>query len=229
MADAQPVAELDDPARLEPDERRDSRVRALLAEQGLLEARVRAVEGLVVPVEAAARLGDVGEQRQQDGAEQARARRGPPRMSARVDRRGRLAAERLERDHGVAEPEQPAAARLDEGTNERPVLVKRRPVARAVLLEHELDLGAVLDLAAEEGEGAEAEAAQGRVEMRSAHAPGYVPPGPSPFSAYAEGARRKSERRRRAARTLISRAGRIRSGTRGTSTRSGSRRPGRAT
>ena len=44
MAHAQPVAELDDAAGLEPDERRDGRVGALLAEQRLLEGRVRAVE-----------------------------------------------------------------------------------------------------------------------------------------------------------------------------------------
>ncbi len=104
-----------------------------------------------------------------------------PRMGAREDPRRRLAPQLLERDHGVAEPEQPAAARLDERPHERPVLVERRPVARAVLLEHELDLGAVLDLAPEEGERAEAEAAQGGMEVRCAHAPGYVPPGPSPF------------------------------------------------
>ena len=78
-------------------------------------------------------------------------------------------------------PEQPSTARLDEGAHKRPVLVERRPVARAVLLEDELDFGALLDLAAEEGERTEAEAAQGGMEVRCAHAPGYVPPGPSPL------------------------------------------------
>ena len=56
--------------------------------------------------------------------------------------------------------EQSSAARLDEAPDERPVLVERRPVPRAVLLEHELDVGSLLDLATEEREGAEAEAAQ---------------------------------------------------------------------
>ena len=101
-------------------------------------------------------------------------------MSAGVDPCRGLATKRLERDHAVTVPEQPPATGLDERPHQRPVLVERRPVARAVLLEHELDLGALLDLAAEEGERAEAEAAQGGVEVRCAHAPGYVPPGPSP-------------------------------------------------
>ena len=67
---AQSLSELNDAARLETDERRDSRVGPLFAEQRLLERRVRAIEGVVVPVEAAARLGDVADERQQDGPEE---------------------------------------------------------------------------------------------------------------------------------------------------------------
>ena len=86
-------------------------------------------------------------------------------VSARVDGRRRLASQRLERDRRVVEPEEAPAARLDERAHERPVLVERRPVSRAVLLEHELDVGSVVDLAAEERERAQAEAAQGGMEM----------------------------------------------------------------
>ena len=83
------------------------------------------------------------------------------RVSAGEDRRRRLAAERLECDRRVAAAEQPSAAGLDEAADERPVLVELGPAARAVLLEHERDLGALLDLAPVEGESTETEAVQG--------------------------------------------------------------------
>jgi hypothetical protein len=41
-----------------------------------------------------------------------------------------------------------------------------------MLLEDDLDVGSALDLASEEREGAEAETAQGGMEVRSAHDPG---------------------------------------------------------
>ena len=65
--------------------------------------------------------------------------------------------------------EEPLGARLDEAAHERAVLVERRPAVRAVLLEREREVGAVLELAREDGEGAEAEAAERVVEVRRAH------------------------------------------------------------
>ena len=128
----EPVSERNRLAHLDPDERGDRGVDALVPEHRLLELRVRPVEGVVVPVEAAARLGDVGHERQQDGSEERVLGLGV-RMSTGEDRRGRLAAERLERDRRVAAAEQPSAASLDEAADERPVLVERRavPASRA--------------------------------------------------------------------------------------------------
>ena len=57
-AHADVAAELDGRAGREPDERRDRRVRARRAEERQLDLGVGGVEGLVVPVEAAAALGD---------------------------------------------------------------------------------------------------------------------------------------------------------------------------
>jgi hypothetical protein len=64
----------------------------------------------------------------------------------------------------VRPPAQRVRARLDEGLHERPVLVERRPTVRRVLLEGERQLGAPLELALEQREGAQAEAAEGSVE-----------------------------------------------------------------
>ena len=65
--------------------------------------------------------------------------------------------------------EQPLGARLDEAAHERAVLVERRPAVRAVLLEGEREIDAVVELAREHGERAEAEAAESVVEVRRAH------------------------------------------------------------
>ena len=86
-----PSRELDLRAEREPDERRDGGVGAALAEQRALELGVRAVERLVAPVEAAAGLGDVGEQRQHDRPQQ-RLVAGLAGVRGGVDRRRRLAA-----------------------------------------------------------------------------------------------------------------------------------------
>src|SRR5439155_14188340 len=55
--DADPVPEVDLRARGDADQRRDRGVCMSAAEEGCLERAVGAVEGAVVPVEAAARLG----------------------------------------------------------------------------------------------------------------------------------------------------------------------------
>ena len=126
----------------------------------MLELRVGAVEGVVVPVEAAARLGDVGDERQQDGTEE-RVLGVGVRVGAREDRRRRLAAERLERDRRVAAAEQPSAARLDEAPDERPVLVERRPAARSCSSKTNGISAPCSTSRPKKRESAEAEAAQG--------------------------------------------------------------------
>ena len=74
---------------------------------------------------------------------------------------------------------EPRRALLDERAHERPVLVERRAAGVLVLDERDRQLGAVVELAEEVREGAEHEAAEGRVEMRSArsHAYGLRAPG----------------------------------------------------
>ena len=90
-------------------------------------------------------------------------------MRVREDARRRLAQQI---GHGVLDVdprEEPLRACLDEPAHERPVLVERRPAVRAVLLEGEREIGAVLEVAGEDGEGTEAEAAERVVEVRRAH------------------------------------------------------------
>ena len=82
-------------------------------------------------------------------------------VGAGEDRGRGLATEGIQRDRRVTAGEEASPARLDEVPDERPVLVERRPAARIVLLEDERDLGALLEIAAEEREGSKAEAAQG--------------------------------------------------------------------
>ena len=102
MSNAQPLAELDDPTRLETDERRDGRVGTFLAEERALQLGVGPVEGVVVPIEAAAGVRDVGEQRQENRAEEGVL--GPcARVRARIYRRGGLPPQRIERQSGVPE------------------------------------------------------------------------------------------------------------------------------
>ena len=93
-ADADPVAELDARAAGDADERRDGAVRVAFAEERLLELRVGAVEGRVVPVEAAAALGGADEQRHEHAAVERAALVGRHALvGAREDARGRLALE----------------------------------------------------------------------------------------------------------------------------------------
>jgi hypothetical protein len=167
--DPRPQLALD--AARQPDEWSDGRVRAVLAEQGALQLRVAAVERLVVPVEAAARLRDAHEEIDEHRAEQ-RVVLGwlAARVRARVDRGGALAMELLERDRRVVAATEAARASLDEVAHERPVLVQRRAVASAVLLERERQrLARVVELAKEVGKGAERERAEGVVELRRAN------------------------------------------------------------
>ena len=141
-----------------------------LAVERALELLVRAREGGVVPVEAAAALGRAHEERHEhaavDGAPLV------PHLSlVRVgeDPRRRLAQQVGDRVLDVDPREEPLGPRLDEAAHERPVLVERRPAVRAVLLEREGEVDAVLEIPREDGEGAEAEAAERVVEVRRAH------------------------------------------------------------
>src|SRR5262249_7153594 len=88
------------------------------------------------------------------------------RVHAGEDRRGRLAGELLEGESRVGQLLEPVRPGLDERTDERPVLVERRPARRRVLLEGELESRASLLLERELGEGAETEQAQGAIEVR---------------------------------------------------------------
>ena len=65
---------------------------------------------------------------------------------------------------------EPAGAFLEEGTDERAVLVQRRAADRAVLLERERQLGAALELGTEHAKGAQAEGAQRSMKGGSPHA-----------------------------------------------------------
>ena len=152
------------------DERREHGVSPPLAEQRPLEIRVRALERLVVPVEAAARLGRRDEQPEQDGAkERVLLARAGARMSSREDRGRRLSTELFDRKrHVVTHPEQRLPL-LDERAHERPELVQRRPLSLGVLLEREREVGALLQLAPEHDERAEDESSEQRVEVRRAH------------------------------------------------------------
>ena len=160
------------------DERRDGGVRPALAEERALELCVGAVEGVVVPVEAAAGLRGGDEQPEQHRPEEGLLL-GRPRAGVcpREDPRGRLARKLLECDHCIVAAAEPRRALLHERAHERPVLVQRRTVALVVLDERDGQVGALVELAEEVRERAEHEAAQGVLELRSAngHAFGYAP------------------------------------------------------
>ena len=140
----------------EPDERRDRGVRARGAEQRPLELGVCGVERLVLPVEAAAALGDRGEEREQDRPEERVVlRRAEPECAC-----AKIAAAGSRRRSSIAlrasgSRRSVGAWLVDEPAHERPVLVQRRPVARRMLLERERQLRAALG-----GEGGEAEGPQ---------------------------------------------------------------------
>ena len=124
-----PDAESRPELALDPDAQTDERcgcaVGSAFAEQGALELRVAPAERLVVPVEAAARLGDANEEikkhRPEEGVVRVASRAG---VRACVDRCGRLATELVERDLRIAPPSEDGRTLLDEVANERPVLVQ---------------------------------------------------------------------------------------------------------
>ena len=162
-ADAEPVAELELRHDRDPDERRNRCVGPRGSEERRLELGVGALEGDVVPVEAAAALGRRDQEREQHGAEERLLlRRARPGVGAREDRRGGLAQKLVERQERVFASCQLVRARLDERAHERPVLVERRPRALEVLFERERELVALLERAAEEDERAETERSGGR-------------------------------------------------------------------
>ena len=108
----QAVGELHLRANRQAEQRRDGCVGAARAEERALELDVGPVEGLVAPVEAAAGLGDIGEQRQHDRPQERLVARLAG-MGGGVDRGGRLAAQILDRQLGVGELAQPLGPRLD--------------------------------------------------------------------------------------------------------------------
>ena len=142
-----------------------------VSEQRSLELLVRPREGGVVPVEAAAALRGADEERHEHAAVDGAAL--VPYLSlvgVGEDPRGGLSDQLGDGVLDVDAREEPLGPRLDEDAHERAVLVQRRAAVRPVLLEGERQIRPVLEVAREDGEGAEAETAKGVVEMRRAHA-----------------------------------------------------------
>ena len=132
-----------------------------VAEERLLELGIGTIEGLVVPVEAAATFGGAHEQRHEHAAiERTRLVGRDTFVCAREDPRRRLALQVVHRRAHVVARVETVDARFDEAADERAVLVERRAAVRAVLLEGEREVGARVEIAVEGGEGAEAESAQ---------------------------------------------------------------------
>ena len=141
-----------------------------LAEERALELDVRAVERCIVPVEAAAQLGRAHQERQQNAAEEGFVVVGArTRVCAREDRRRGLAPKLVDGELCVWTSAQRVRARLDERLDERPVLVERRPVVGAVLLEGEREVGAAFQLLQKRTERAEGKGPQGLMKLWSAH------------------------------------------------------------
>ena len=189
--DTDSLAQLSLDAGADADERGNRNVGSSLAEQRPLELCVRAVEGLVVPVESAAGLGDahqkVDEHRAEQGVVLGRLAAG---VGAGVDARGFLAAQLVECDRRIVATTEPVGSRVDEIAHQRSVLVERRAVGASVLLERERQrLIRVVELSEEVGERAEREASQSVVELRRpyGHAPGYAPAGAIPRQIVASG------------------------------------------
>ena len=104
--------------------------------------------------------------------------RARPRVRAREDPRRRLARRSSSARRASSRFAKLGRARLEEPAHERPVLVERRTAERFVLLERERQV-----LVDEQAERGEREAAQGAVEVRSAHGHRvrYFAAGPSPL------------------------------------------------
>src|SRR2546421_350206 len=136
-----------------------------------LELLVCAREGGVVPVEAAATFCGADEEWHEHAAVD-RATLVPDLALVGVgeDARRRLLEQVGDGILHVDPRKEPLHPRLDEPAHERPVFVERRPSVRAVLLEGGWELCPILELAREDREGAEAEAAKRVVEVRRAHA-----------------------------------------------------------
>ena len=171
--DAQSAAELHLRAERESDERSDRGVRVTAAEERGFELAVRALEDVVLPVEAATALRGGDEQREQDGVEQrlvlARLR---ARVGSREDRCGRLAPQVLEgQPRVVAHGERPRPL-LDVAARERPVLVQGGSSDGRVLLERERQLVTAVHLEVEVAKGAEAEVAERLVQVGRARGHG---------------------------------------------------------
>ena len=91
------------------------------------------------------------------------------RMCAREDRRGGLAPELVDGELRIRTSAQRVRARLDERLDERSVLVERRPVVGAVLLEGEREVGAAFQLLQKRTKRAERKGPQALVKLWSAH------------------------------------------------------------
>ena len=104
-------------------------------------------------------------------------------VRAREDRGRRLATELVHRKLRVGSAPERVRARLDERFDEGPVLVERRPVVGAVLLESERQVGAALQLLEQRTERAEAKSPETVEQLRSAHDHNcaYAVFGSSPF------------------------------------------------
>ena len=161
----QAAAEVDGRAHLEPDERHHDDVAALGAEEQPLELGVLALVEVVVPVEAAARVCDAGDEGKQDGLEGGVLPGPPPGQRTGEERGGRLAGKLVEGVAGVGQLGEPFGAALDEREDQRPELVEGRAPARVVLLEGERHLGAVVDLALKRREGGEGKEPQRGVQV----------------------------------------------------------------
>ena len=165
-ADADAVAQLGRVSQLEADDRRERGVEAALAEEGVLELAVDALEAGVLPVEAATRIGEGGDEREEDAAGERLLLVGTTAgVGTGEDAGGRLTQQLLDRDARVLEVEQAGLALLHVVAHQRAQLVERGLAVRGVLLERERDLVALADVPVEQREGAETEAPQGVLEQ----------------------------------------------------------------
>ena len=184
------------------------------SEERALELAVDPVERPVLPVEAAAGLGGRDEQRQQDRAERAaRSALGPPACAAREDRRGRLAAQLVERDPRVLGP----ARRTPATRRGRAAAVGTRKAPSCSSTTNGIS---PCSRSGPSGEGGQAERAQG-LDRCGAR------PSSRLFSRGRDHLRRDRSGQHPDRAAVSVAATPISAGSRGTSTRSGCRRPGR--
>ena len=115
MANAQARPQVEPPARRESDDRSDRAVRTLRAEERLLEAGIGALERLVAPVEAAASLRRLLQQRSSTVRSSAPRARPTVGVRLREDRGSRLSLELRQGGLRVQERREPPGAGLQEG------------------------------------------------------------------------------------------------------------------